>query len=291
MFSVRYFIDRCTFPPHHINVQQNRFRWFRRRSADDKRSQAAATRRPHSSLARFLSLLLCVQWSEAGCKSLAPQMFSAGDVVIFGRSWQIWILQVNQIPHGFHGTVKAEWKWRRSVWFVLREGRETDWYIDIRYPSAPIFSLRSFVVWSDGLQTNLLFLKSLWGSRKKMKTNDSRSPRRLFQSLVLVELAGRLWSVEDRNSYVGCAHFQFQVLTGLKRAVCLQPVGLFELVCLMLLPYWTYWFQWVPSYFQDLGDQLCYYLVKEDDLSFKNLTQVFSLSWEKAFSFFFCSLE
>lgn len=161
----------------------------------------------------------------------------------------------------------------------------------IRYPSAPIFSLRSFVVWSDGLQTNLLFLKSLWGSRKKMKTNDSRSPRRLFQSLVLVELAGRLWSVEDRNSYVGCAHFQFQVLTGLKRAVCLQPVGLFELVCLMLLPYWTYWFQWVPSYFQDLGDQLCYYLVKEDDLNFKNLTQVFSLSWEKAFSFFFCSLE
>lgn len=174
-------------------------------------------------------------------------MFSAGDVVILGRSWQIWILQVNQIPHGFDGTVKTEWKWRRSVWFVFWGGEERQIHISGWYWTVTCYQISI----------------SLWGRRKKIKTSDNRSPRRLFQSPVLVELAGRLWSVEDRHSYVGCAHFHFQMLIGLKRAICWQPVGLLELVCLMLLPYWTYWFQWVSSYFQDLSDSLCNYLVKE----------------------------
>lgn len=173
-------------------------------------------------------------------------MFSAGDVVIFGRSWQIWILQVNQIPHGL--------RWSESGGgafdsFSGREERRIDTsgrYWTVTCSQISISSdLFSEIFCSLIRQTanKPPVLKSMWGSGKKIKTNDSRSRRRLF--LVLVEVAGRLWSVEDRNSYVGCAHFQFQVLMGLKRAVCLQPVWLFELVCLMLRPHWTYWFHWV----------------------------------------------
>lgn len=145
MLSVVYFIDWCTFPPHHIS-----FRWFRRRSADDKRHTAASEVRPPSyAVHTRLSLASCCCLSA--CSEAKPVVNHLLSRCFQPVTWLFWgVADRSGFCRWtrFHTDLTARWRPSESGGgafdLYFGGGRETDSYFRLilnRYMLSDIHQL------------------------------------------------------------------------------------------------------------------------------------------------------